>query len=275
MEVDLRADAGAQFVDVGRDGDAAVHKALEVGPHALEVAGATFAGGGAGLDRFGELEHAAGHAGEERDVAIPCALGDRLDLGRPIGDPGDGGAGFVEVFFGPAREVEGGDAAEVAGVGLDGGGFVEAGEGGGAAENEVFASEHPGVADAGGVVEERVDGGLAEVLQKSVGDRKVFGLPGGGAGGERVEVAMARPEDVGLACFHTLDEREKALVGLQGHAGLEAGVCRVGRDGVSAAIGGVRKLPAEAREGAVLRRHGSCPVAQLASRAGGEKTGAY
>jgi len=139
----------------------------------------------------------------------------------------------------------------------------------------MLAAKHAGVADAGGVVEQRIEAGLAEMLQHGLGDRKVFGAARGGAGGDRVKAAMPGPEHVVFAGLHALDVGQKTLVGLQRHIGLKMRVGRGRRDAVGAAISRGGQPRAQFGESALLRGHGVVSIPQFSHGAGGEETSSY
>ena len=141
VEIHAGAEGGAQLFGERADGDAAVDQAFQIGPDALKITGAGLTLGRVGAERFGKDEDPARDAGEQRDIERRSAGGDGGDFGGPIGHLGDGGAGFVEVFLNPRRQIKRGDPAEITGVGLERFGLGDGGEFGRAAEEQMATAE--------------------------------------------------------------------------------------------------------------------------------------
>ena len=136
------------------------------------------------------------------------------------------------------------------------------------------AANHPRVAHPGGVAQQRIGSRPTEMREHFLGDRQPFGLAGGGAGGQRIERAPARPQDVGFAAFHALDGWGKLLVGLGRHAGLKSLVAHAGLDAVGAAECREGDLRGEFAERALLCGHGGGAAFEPLRHARGLETGA-
>ena len=155
-------------------------EAFEPGPDFLQRR--DFAAGlpaGVTKQRGGQHEQPAGNPGHQRELRPGGPARDGFQLGRPVGHLRDLRPRLIEKPFDPARQVQGGDAAEIAGEDRRRD-ARHRDQGAAAAEKKMPAAKDRAAARALRVEEKRVQPGRAEMLQHGLVDGQPFGGPRGG-----------------------------------------------------------------------------------------------
>ena len=224
MEVYRRTQGGTKFPEKGIDRHAAMDEAFESRPNMLQVLGGLSVLGGVFTQSGGENQNPTWDAGEHSDIERTRATDDGVEFGRPVGDLGDFRARFVEVFLDPAGKIEGGDSAQVTGVSPMRKHFGQRRKGGGSAEKQMSAAENRGTPGADGIIEQRIETGLAKMRQHAGGDRKILRAAHRRTRGDGKVRAASRPQYIGLAALHPLDGGRETFVGVRSDPLLETGV---------------------------------------------------